>query len=257
MDSPPTTTLPLQPFPKPGRRSKRGAESEEPVEKPKKVNSEIRKQQNRIASRNYREKRKRKLQYLQQLIQEGSNDREESEPSPERQESYTRSVSTDYDIAGPSSSPYMLPTNSDFNPMSPSSATISNEVLATTATPFSSHLATTHSYPVFPQIWTSPIYSPPPPANVTWNVPSTWTAGSNYPARVDPRPHMYHYTHSPTETFLEQAQTPSYRSRDFLTNPDLYGFSASYGVPDQTSGNPNVSLPTSSPYYQEHYPGSR
>ncbi|KAF3006435.1 hypothetical protein E8E13_001988 [Curvularia kusanoi] len=42
--------------------------------KPKKPNSEVRKQQNRIASRNYREKRKRKLQQLQQLLDDGDDD---------------------------------------------------------------------------------------------------------------------------------------------------------------------------------------
>ncbi|KAF2493337.1 hypothetical protein BU16DRAFT_583456 [Lophium mytilinum] len=40
-----------------------------PTPKPTKVNSEARKQQNRIASRNYREKRKRKLQFLEQLLE--------------------------------------------------------------------------------------------------------------------------------------------------------------------------------------------
>jgi hypothetical protein len=39
---------------RPGRRAKRSGDSAEPGQKPKKVNSEIRKQQNRIASRNYR-----------------------------------------------------------------------------------------------------------------------------------------------------------------------------------------------------------
>ncbi|KAF2812533.1 uncharacterized protein BDZ99DRAFT_558599 [Mytilinidion resinicola] len=42
--------------------------SASPTPKPTKVNSEARKQQNRIASRNYREKRKRKLQFLEQLL---------------------------------------------------------------------------------------------------------------------------------------------------------------------------------------------
>jgi hypothetical protein len=48
------TTLQSQLLSRPGRRPRRGAEEEECGKKPKKVNSEVRKQQNRIASRNYR-----------------------------------------------------------------------------------------------------------------------------------------------------------------------------------------------------------
>jgi hypothetical protein len=48
------STLCSQSQPKPGRRSRRAEEGEELEKKPKKVNSEVRKQQNRIASRNYR-----------------------------------------------------------------------------------------------------------------------------------------------------------------------------------------------------------
>ncbi|OSS53648.1 hypothetical protein B5807_01070 [Epicoccum nigrum] len=42
--------------------------------KPRRPNSELRKQQNRIASRNYREKRKRKLQQLEQLLDDDEDD---------------------------------------------------------------------------------------------------------------------------------------------------------------------------------------
>lgn len=52
MESP--STLHSQPYSKPSRRSRRVEEGEELEKKPKKVNSEVRKQQNRIASRNYR-----------------------------------------------------------------------------------------------------------------------------------------------------------------------------------------------------------
>jgi hypothetical protein len=54
MNSSSNTTLPSQALEEPSRRPKRAGQSEEPGKKPKKVNSEIRKQQNRIASRNYR-----------------------------------------------------------------------------------------------------------------------------------------------------------------------------------------------------------
>ncbi|KAI4925220.1 hypothetical protein J4E85_007097 [Alternaria conjuncta] len=128
MDSPPTT-LSSQSLPTPDARPKRAAVSEEPGKKPKKPNSEIRKQQNRIASRNYREKRKRKLQYLQQLIRDDSEGRRESEPSPEQHEVYPRAPSADYDIVGASSSPYQMPSSRVFGA---SSAVANEAILAAT-----------------------------------------------------------------------------------------------------------------------------
>lgn len=47
-----------------------------------KCNSEARKQQNRIASKNYREKRKRKLEFLQQLLETQSQSGQSSVGSP-------------------------------------------------------------------------------------------------------------------------------------------------------------------------------
>jgi hypothetical protein len=51
-----TSPTPLDPEPlsNPVRRAKRIVEEQGLAKKPKKVNSEVRKQQNRIASRNYR-----------------------------------------------------------------------------------------------------------------------------------------------------------------------------------------------------------
>ncbi|KAH6633448.1 hypothetical protein C7974DRAFT_171823 [Boeremia exigua] len=62
-----------------------------PENKPRKVNSEVRKQQNRIASRNYREKRKRKLQRLQQLLKDDE---------PGEKYDYNRSTSPYEDRSG-------------------------------------------------------------------------------------------------------------------------------------------------------------
>lgn len=51
-------------------------------QKPHKGNSEARKLQNRIASKNYREKRKRKLEYLQQLLESQSSHGQSPAVSP-------------------------------------------------------------------------------------------------------------------------------------------------------------------------------
>jgi hypothetical protein len=272
----PSTKIPSHALTEPFTRPKQAGQSEEPRKKPKKVNSEIRKQQNRIASRNYRmfsprcthllqshlkclgEKRKRKLQYLQHLIRDGSNDDQESEPSPSGHEAYARSLSADYDVAGASPSPYILPANSDFISMSSSSTAVSHPVAAATPASVNSghHPAFTHPYAAFPPSWSPPIYSPPPPANIAWTVPSPWMSGIDYPARVAPRPDMYRYIPPPSQPVFEQAHTPLQQPQEFLTTSDLHGFSSTYGPQSQVSSDLNVSLPTSSSYYQGRYTGS-
>ncbi|KAF1923129.1 uncharacterized protein M421DRAFT_331535 [Didymella exigua CBS 183.55] len=75
---------------------------------PRKVNSEVRKQQNRIASRNYREKRKRKLQQLQQLLEDDDPSELQTRTrskSPYEDRSCSESVGYERSIA--SSSPHI------------------------------------------------------------------------------------------------------------------------------------------------------
>jgi hypothetical protein len=209
------------------------------------------------------EKRKRKLQYLQKLIRDGSNDEQESEPSPDPHDPYARSLSADYDLAGTSQSPYRLPSSSDFGSMSSSSTSASYAMAAATSVTFDSghHLVPTHTYASFPPSWGAPIYSPPPPVDVAWTVPSPWMSGMDYPTRVAPRPDMYRYTSPPSQPVFEQSytpsHTPSHQPHEFLSTSDLYGFGSTYAPQSQASGNPNVSLSTSSSYYQGHYTGSQ
>ncbi|KAF1940576.1 hypothetical protein EJ02DRAFT_406194 [Clathrospora elynae] len=240
MNSP--TTHHSQALSRPGRRPRREGENEEPGQKPKKVNSEIRKQQNRIASRNYREKRKQKLHYLQHPAKDESSDQQYSELSLEQYREYARSVSAEYETAELSSSLYILPSNSDFGSLSSSSAAASDPILAATAASFSSHhLATSQAYPTFPQNWSSPVYSPPSPANVAWNV-SPWMPGMGYSVGASPRPEAYDYNPFPAQSIFEQAHTPSHQPRELLYDTDLYGFGSSYASQSHTSGNPNHSF---------------
>ncbi|OAL52364.1 hypothetical protein IQ07DRAFT_369354 [Pyrenochaeta sp. DS3sAY3a] len=245
MNSP--NTLQSQPFSRPGRKPKHAGDVEEPGKKPKKVNSEIRKQQNRIASRNYREKRKRKLQYLQQLIKDSPNDQQESEPSPEQHDAYARSISADYEVSGPSSSPYLLPSHSDFASMSSTSATVSDPILAASAASFDSHLlATSQAYSGYETTWNAPIYSPPPPVNMsTWNIPP-WMPSIDYSPRVAPRPEAYQYSPPATQPVFEQTHTPLRQPRELLSNTDMFAF-GSYASQSQTSGMPNM------PFGQQTY----
>ncbi|CAN9080400.1 unnamed protein product [Alternaria alternata] len=240
MDSPSNNVSP-QALSIKGGRPKRAAVSEEPGKKPKKPNSEIRKQQNRIASRNYREKRKRKLQYLQQLVNDDSDSHQDPEPSPEQHEIYPRSLSADYQVAGPSSSPYIVPSD---RVLRANSAVVTQAILAATVASFdTNHVpAAEQAYPPYQPTWNASVYSPPPPANIPWNMPPAWMQSLAYPPQATiTRPPMYRYNTHPAHSTFQQAHTlaPSHFARESLPSPDLYSYSADYTYHSQTSSNLN------------------
>ncbi|KAF2025865.1 hypothetical protein EK21DRAFT_75464 [Setomelanomma holmii] len=238
------STLQSQPISRPGRRSRRVEEGEELGKKPKKVNSEIRKQQNRIASRNYREKRKRKLQYLQQLIKDGSNDELTPETSPQQQEAQLPPFSTDRE-AGPSSSPFILPSSGEFTSLNSNVTTAMSSDLVATSGSFDNHtLTNTLAYPPFELPWSSPVYDPPPPANAIWTIP-TW--GSMHSAsRATPRPSSLQFSSPVGQTVFEQGSSPYHHPRQFTMNSDHYIFDTFYGhfigPQSQSPGIPNYFL---------------
>ncbi|EDU40947.1 bZIP-2 multi-domain protein [Pyrenophora tritici-repentis] len=238
--NPLATTLLSQSPSSTGQRSNVVGEDEEPRKKPKKVNSEIRKQQNRIASRNYREKRKRKLQYLQQLIKDDSDGQQETELSPEPRKVYARSISADYEFAGPSSSPYPTPSVSDFSSVHANSTVAPDPILATNTATFNTHNTTVApTYPLYPQNWSAPIYPHHTPASVGWNNTPTWAPAPEYTPQPAPRSPMYPYVHPQAQAVFERAHTPSHQTQQFLANTAAYDHGASYGLQHQKLNNPN------------------
>ncbi|KAL5115851.1 hypothetical protein ACEQ8H_006253 [Pleosporales sp. CAS-2024a] len=173
----PTTTH-LHQLSRPRQRPRREKNSREPEKKPKKANSEIRKQQNRIASRNYRasfsallqrtatdvllragEKRKNRLQYLQHLIRDGSNEEQTPEPSPQQHEAHCHSTSADYKV-GSSSSPFMLPSSRDFTSLTSNTARALSLEAGTSGPGYGAHVwPSTQAYPPqFELSWTGQIH---------------------------------------------------------------------------------------------------
>jgi hypothetical protein len=251
----PNTTLPTPSSQRYRQKSRQPGESSDSSVKPKKVNSEIRKQQNRIASRNYREKRKRKLQYLQQLISDDTDD-QSKQPSPEQQDVYASSHPSDHSIAGPSLSPYRTPANRDISPMSTRKASLNPIAPATTTSFNSHHVPTSHAYGAYPSNWNAHPYSPPPPppANPAWNIPSTWAMGFEH--TVQPAQHsMYQYSpEPPAPVAYDQTQNLSHQPHEYLANTYLYGYGSQPGSQHQVTHNPHVSLPTSAPDYPRYHP---
>ncbi|KAH7383349.1 hypothetical protein BKA66DRAFT_417999 [Pyrenochaeta sp. MPI-SDFR-AT-0127] len=239
---PSPTTLQSQALARPGRNMRQNGEGEGPGKKPKKVNSEIRKQQNRIASRNYREKRKRKLQYLQQLIKDGSSDQQEpeAEPSPERHKAYARSLSVDYETPGPSSSSYLLASSSDFGSITSSSTVENDPTLVASGASFENRpLASTQAYAAFGPSWNAPLYTPSPAVNLSpWDF-SPWIPSLNHTPQISSRSEILQYNTPSGPPVFAQAHPPSQQPRDLTPRTDYYAFGSSYGAYSQASGIPN------------------
>jgi len=206
------------------------------------------------------EKRKRKLQYLQQLIKDESNGEQTPETSPRQSEAHLRSLSADYDT-GPSSSPYSLPAQSAYLPMS-AGGTIATAPSSTgTAASFENHIPpTTQAYSSYTFSWQSPMYDPPR-TTTAWNVPA-WMPSIGYPPRVAPRPENIHYSPplGAAQPIFEQAPNPHHHPGEFVPNTNQYVLGSSYGYyngsqSQNTPAIPSVSLSTSPPYLEGHYLG--
>lgn len=275
MPSPSVSNDQLQP--KPDRRSRQVDEGEELGRKPKKVNSEVRKKQNRIASRNYREseplstapsssstdmaictgeKRKRKLQYLQQLVKDESNDEKTPEPSPTQQEAHLRHLSADSE-AEPSSSSYALPFCNELASMTVNGPPAFGPVPTSSIPPFDNHkLPTTQKDTTRVSFWETPVFDPPPPANMMWHLPMWTTPSTNHSSGVAQSPESLNC--SPplgmSQPVFDQSLSPFHHPRELMPNTQHDLPSLSYGHYDEsglrTLRMPRVNLSTSSPYFQ-------
>lgn len=173
--------------------------AETPAMKPRKVNSEVRKQQNRIASRNYRmscptddqittsavltdlgvgEKRKRKLQQLQQLLDD--DDPSESQTntrstSPYEDRSYSGSIGYERSVA--SSSPPITTVSGSFESPRPGQTTIVNQTWSTPIIP-SAEQPLAYTYPQS-VVYQPAVYSTGGPATTSYPVWNTISSRTN------------------------------------------------------------------------------
>ncbi|KZM26022.1 hypothetical protein ST47_g2829 [Ascochyta rabiei] len=208
----------------------------------RKLNSEVRKLQNRIASRNYREKRKRKLQQLQQLLE----DDDLSE-----QQAHTRSTSRcgDRSCSGSANSgrstaslsPHFTALSGNFASASSGHTIILNQAWNTTiASSTAPPLTYTDAYFELPQ--RTPAYDTNAETDYsTWNT-SSYTTGTGYftpdPSKYPTYPsswpplwydRMYPYTGNQqgaaldTNSYLPLLPHQSSESPQDRTVPDSYG----------------------------------
>ncbi|KAF2020706.1 hypothetical protein BU24DRAFT_7094 [Aaosphaeria arxii CBS 175.79] len=167
---------------KPKRKANASVDME-PATKPKKVYSETRKKQNRIASRNYREKRKQKLQYLQQLLEDGPRARQNLSISSEsNDEERSRSLSVECLASSAAGTPTSLPDGSDYDYHD----TINiNPTIPTSNHSYSNHLSETQSYQYSESSWYEPSYDTEVHFNPAWTSPH-WAPNTTYTVPLEP-----------------------------------------------------------------------
>jgi hypothetical protein len=165
------------------------------------------------------EKRKRKLQYLQQLIKDGSNNEQSPGTSPRQHEVHLRSPSADYET-GRSSSPYLLPSHSEYARMSSNGSVAMGPASTATTASFDHHLLpSTQSFSPYASSWNSPNYDPPPPPNVSmwthpvdyssWSPPTFEQTTSSYYLPRELVPNSAHYALASYEHYKgSQSHTP-------------------------------------------------
>jgi hypothetical protein len=203
------------------------------------------------------EKRKKKLQYLQQLVKDGSNDEQNPEPSPQQHQVHIRSHSADYN-AGLSPSPFMLPSNSNFAPLSSSGTTALGPAPAANGPSYDDHLLpTTQSYPPFESSWNSQTYNPPPPLSIAYA--PAWISSVDYASRLTSRQESFHLSSPAAQGVFEPTTSPYHHPIEILSHAEHFALGSPYGhyngSHSQAADLPSVSLPNPSSYFQRHYPG--
>lgn len=242
---------------------KQVGKSIQPGNNQQKITSEIRKQQNRIASKNYRAftfidinslrkdannslvagaKRKRQLQYLQRLIEDGdSRGQHASQKSLQSVEQITHFPLAECEHAEPSSSPFVLPLNPDIGPLTSGSTVAIDPVLVpSTATFAHSLFTTTPPSPLFQSSWNDAVYdSYQTEPMSTWYLPLRM-ASTEDSAQDALRPEIFHCLSPSGQPILAPSSTASQQRQELMTYADFY---AGSGLQYQPSSNGDTILP--------------
>ncbi|KAH4096364.1 hypothetical protein HBH98_044350 [Parastagonospora nodorum] len=240
---PSPTLLHFQQVSRRARRATRMVEEEQLSQKPKKVNSEIRKQQNRIASRNYREKRKKKLQYLQRLVEEGSNDGQTPEPTQQPQQAHVSSQVSQND-KGLASPPFMLPSASGFVPLNSSGIPALDLAATSSSTTFDSHrLPTTQTYLPFGSSWNSQTYDSPSPSNTVYT--PAWMNSIGGTPRPTPSPETFHFSAQASQAVFETTTDSYHCAGEVTPQAEHYALDSPY----MSYNAPQSQAPSASSYF--------
>lgn len=158
----------------------------------------------------------------------------------------------------PSSSPFMLPSNNDFAPLSSSNTAALVSTPRASAPAYDGHLLPAKQpYQPFESPWNTQLYTAPPPSLA---YTPTWMSSSiEYGSRLAPRQENYYFWPPVNQAVFEPATSPYHHPREVLPNTDSYIIGSAYShfnsSQSKTSSTTSVSLPNPSSYCQGHHPG--
>lgn len=194
------------------------------------------------------EKRKRKLQYLQQLIKDGPTDEHTPETIPQQVEAHLRAHSADY-AESAHSSPFMLPSNDEFAPSSSPETTTLGPVPAAGSSAYDRHFQqVAHTYLPFGNTWDFPGYEHPRLPDTSY--PPVWTGGIHDSSRPS-----HQYSPPANQPTFAQTVPADHPHPGMIHSGVQYAFEPLYGHYHGSRSQasiPNVSLPTPS-YLPGHY----
>ncbi|KAF2704445.1 hypothetical protein K504DRAFT_494725 [Pleomassaria siparia CBS 279.74] len=199
--------------PGPGMKAKRAVDGTEPGKKPKKVNSEIRKLQNRIASRNYREKRKHKLQYLQRLLRDQDpNDEQQGSSSETSHDGHDRSRFAEYYGQRPIGGSDVIISNGNYSPLLSSSRSMVSSVIVPISTHDNRLLTIPQPFASMDSTCSTYMYESQPQVHISsWNLPH-WILGINYRPQLSSSPDKLHLMPPHTQQTYQQLPTSHQQS---------------------------------------------
>jgi hypothetical protein len=191
------------------------------------------------------EKRKRKLQYLQQLLKDGESPEQAALAVEEAEQE--RMVTPEYHNQGSPAPAFTLPSNARFQPLAVTCGNSTNPIFSTATTSYDRYFGRPSQNYAYESNWNAAMYEHP--SNVTvssWNIPM-WMPTVDYTSSVSSGPEDMYTPPQHTHHTFEQHPTPPQQSR--TPDPDLFVL-GSYGHcrrfdDQQTMGISNVCLPSS------------
>jgi hypothetical protein len=202
------------------------------------------------------EKRKRKLQYLQQLIKDGGPT-DDQQPEVTEQQHCQRILTPEYYTPETIAKNMTIPPNDNYSALSSSSDGTIGSSIATTATTYQTQFQpTAPSYPPYDPTWNAPMYEIPAPINI-WNVP-TWIPNIEFsPPMTTRSADDFDFT-PPPHSHDDFHQLPTPPRQMHTPEPDFFvmgSYAAQYRRQhEQSMGMSSMSLP-SSPFCYPRYPG--
>ena len=204
------------------------------------------------------EKRKRKLQYLQQLLRDG----ESPEQAAQTVEEQERMVTPEYHTQTQQPPAFVVPSNSNFQSFAATSSNAIEPIFPSSSSSYDRQFGRTPpNYDTYDNSWSTQMYHSSPNVNISaWTVPS-WMPNVDYATTASSRSDEFQYTPpSHTHHNFEQVPTPPQPSR--TPDPDLF-LLGTYGHcrradSQQPMSVRNMSLPSStssSPYHYTKYAG--